>query len=132
MADPMVGFFRVGYASGAEGVYVPMSSGWELEVLGTEGRAYGWESQGVFRVLSTRRGESETVEKVFRPVGDCPTVNIIRDIIRELETGQRTAGNIDVTMQIVEPQYGIAYSHLKGGARISLPVADRSLHIPGG
>jgi hypothetical protein len=29
-------------------------------------------------------------------------------------------------------QFGIAYSSLQGGARVSLPVADRSLYIPGG
>jgi hypothetical protein len=37
-----------------------------------------------------------------------------------------------VTMQSVEAQFGIAHSHLQGGARVALPVADRSLYIPGG
>ena len=132
IADPIVGFFRVGYENGTEGIYVPISSSWDLEVIGTEGRAYGWESQGVWRVRQAGRRAQEITEKIINPVGECPTVNIIRDIIRELETGERTSGNIDVTMQIVEPQYGIAYSHLEGGARVSLPVDDRSLYIPGG
>ena len=71
-------------------------------------------------------------ETVIRPTGESPTVTTIRNIIRELETGDRTDGNIDVTMQAVEAQFGIAHSHLAGGARVSLPVADRSLYIPGG
>ena len=132
IADPMVGFCRVGYENGAEGIYVPTSSSWDLEVIGTEGRAFGWESQGVWRVRQAGKRVQEITEKTIRPVGECPTVNIIRGIIRELETGERTSGNIDVTMQVVEAQYAIAYSHLQGGARVSLPVEDRSLYIPGG
>ena len=49
-----------------------------------------------------------------------------------MEGGERTAGNIDVTMQTVEAQFGVAHSHLQDGARVSLPIADRSLYIPGG
>ena len=53
-------------------------------------------------------------------------------IIRELETGEPTVGRIDITMQSVEVQFGVACSHLQDGARVALPVADRSLYIPGG
>ena len=31
-----------------------------------------------------------------------------------------------------ELQFGLAHSHLQGGTRVTLPVADRSLYIPGG
>src|SRR5205085_1747350 len=34
IADPMVGFFRVGYAGGAEGLFVPRRGGFEIDVLG--------------------------------------------------------------------------------------------------
>ncbi len=132
IADPMVGFFRVGYESGAEGVFLPVSGGFEIDVYGTEGRVYAWENGEAIRVRSGTRKDSEIDEKVIRPQGESPTVCTIRNIIRELETGERTAGNIDVTMQVVEAQFGIAHSHLQGGARVSLPVEDRSLYIPGG
>ncbi len=138
IADPIVGFYRVGYDSGAEGIFVPITGRWELDVHGTEGRAWGWEQQGVWRVrrgggkpVRGRRG-SPVEETEFHPEGDSPTVCTIRDIINEIETGERTRGNIDVTMQSVEPEFGIAYSHLQGGCRVSLPVEDRSLYIPGG
>jgi len=29
-------------------------------------------------------------------------------------------------------QFGLAQSHIEGGALIRLPLADRSLYIPGG
>ena len=69
---------------------------------------------------------------MIRREGESPTVGTIRDLIREIETGERTAGNIEVTVQSVEVQFGLAHSHLQGGARVSLPIADRSLYIPGG
>ncbi|MBM3242773.1 Gfo/Idh/MocA family oxidoreductase [Candidatus Poribacteria bacterium] len=132
IADPMVGFFRVGYENGAEGIFVPMSGRFDIDIHGTEGRVYAWDNGDVLRVRRSAKGNSEIEEKIIKPTGESPTVCTIRNIIREMETGERTAGNIDVTMQSVEAQFGVAHSHLQGGARISLPVADRSLYIPGG
>lgn len=130
VADPMVGYFRVGYEGGAEGLFVPAGS-YDIDVIGTDGRAYSWEDDNVFCIRSSGRSSTIT-EKIIRPSGDCPTVRTILSIINELETGERTTGNIDVTMQDVEVQFGIAHSHLQDGARVSLPVKDRSLYIPGG
>ena len=125
----MVGFFRVGYANGAEGLFAPMQGSFDVEVSGTEGRAYAWDNGETIRI---RRKGDAVEERTIRPQGDSPTVSTIRDIIRQIETGERTAGNIDITMQSVEAQFAVAHSHLQGGARIEVPVADRSLYIPGG
>jgi hypothetical protein len=132
IADPMVGFFRVGYKNGAEGVFVPISGLHDIDVLGTEGHASASENGSILSIRRQAKGSSEVDEKIIRPTGESPTVCTIRNIIYELETGERTRGNIDVTMQAVEAQFGIAHSHLQDGARVSLPVADRSLYIPGG
>jgi len=129
IAEPMMGFARVGYANGTEGIFVPRTGQTEFEIHGTEGRAYSWDDGGDIRVRRRSRGNSEVDEKIIRPTGESPTVCIIRDIIREMKTGQRTAGNIDITMQVAEAEFGIAHSHLQGGGCISLPVADRSLYI---
>ena len=132
IADPMVDFFRVGYEGGAEGHFLPMSGLFDVEVYGSEGRAYAWDNGETIRIRRNNREESAIDEKTIRPQGDSPTVCTIRDIIRQLETGERTAGNIDITMQSVEVQFGLAHSHLQDGTRVELPVADRSLYIPGG
>ena len=131
IADPMVGFFRVGYEGGAEASFIPTGR-FEVDVVGTEGRAYAWENGEAFHVRRVSRGGKEAQDTIIRRGGESPTICTIRDIIRGLETGERTAGNIDVTMQSVEAQFGIAYSHLQGGSRVTLPVADRRLYIPGG
>ena len=130
IADPMVDFFRVGYANHAEGLFIPTTGTFDVEVYGTEGRAYGWDNGELICVRRGMRGDIE--ETIIRPSGDSPTVSTIRNIINQLETGERTAGNIDITMQSVEVQFGLVHSHLQGGARVELPVADRSLYIPGG
>ena len=132
IADPMVDFYRVGYENGAEGVYIPSRSGWNIEVHGTDGFAVSWDNGATNFVRRGKWDESLVDVQTFRPTGESPTVATIRDIINEIETGERTKGNIDTTMQIVEAEFGIAHSHLQGGARVALPVADRSLLIPGG
>ena len=131
IGDPMVGFCRVGYAGGAEASFIPYGR-FDLDVVGTKGRAFAWNNGARFGVWRGAAGSEPAVERTIEPAGDSATVNTIRDIIRELETGQRTAGNIDVTMQSVEVQFGLAQSHLEGGRRIALPLADRTLYVPGG
>jgi predicted dehydrogenase len=132
IADPMVGFFRVRYESGVEGYFVPLAGHFDIDVHGTEGRALGWDNGEDFRIRRVGKGGKQVEETIIRRAGESPTVSTIRDVIREIETGERTAGNIDVTMQSVEAQFGLAHSHLQGGARVSLPVADRGLYVPGG
>ena len=132
IADPMVDFFRVGYANNTEGLFAPTPGLFDVEVYGTEGRAYAWDNGEVIRVRSGKRRDHAIDEQAIKAAGESPTVCTIRDIVSQLETGERTAGNIDITMRAVEIQFGIAHSHLQGGTRVELPVADRSLYIPGG
>ena len=131
IADPMVGFFRVGYVGGAEAAFVPYGR-FEVDVVGDKGRAFAWNNGARFGLWRGPAPGEPAIERAFQPAGETPTVNTIRDIIRELETGQRTTGSIDVTMQSVEVQFGLAQSHLEGGQRVPLPMADRTLYIPGG
>lgn len=132
IADPMVGFFRVGYEGGMEGLFIPRRGSFDIDVHGSEGRAIAWENGADFRIRRTNAKTQTSEETIFRPTGESPTICTIRDILRELETGEKTKGNLAVTMPSVEAQFGLAHSHLQGGARVTLPVADRSLYIPGG
>ena len=129
IADPMVGFYRVGYRGGAEGHFVPRR-GFDLDVYGTDGHAHAWDNGEL--IFMHRSKDDQTEQTFIRPRGESPTICTVRNIIRELETGEPTSGRIDITMQAVEVQFGVAHSHLQGGARVALPVADRSLYIPGG
>jgi predicted dehydrogenase len=135
-ASPYPGFFRVGYQGGIEASFIPYGR-LDVDVVGTEGRALAWDNSQLFRTWrspKTGRGavtETTGREQTFTPEGESPTICTIRDIINQLETGEQTKGNIDVTMQSVEVQYGLVESHLTGGARVSLPIQDRTIYIPG-
>src|SRR5207249_3896033 len=111
--------------------FLPAPVPMEVDVVGTEGRAYAWNDVD-FRIHRNLGKSNRAEDVVIRPAGASPTVEVIREIIRELETGQRTAGNVDTTLQTVEIQFGIVDSHFKGGARVELPIKDRSLYVPGG
>ena len=97
-ADPLLDFSRVGYDGGAEAVFIPLSRATEFEIHGTEGRAFAWDDGEDIR-LRRKAGGSDTQEKRFVPSGESPTVNTIRGLVNELEAGERTSGNIDVTHQ---------------------------------
>ena len=102
-------------------------------MLGSEGRAYSLDNGLMFEIRhSLGSNPDEVTTRKLYPQGEPPTVNTIRDLINSLETGEPTRGNIDVTMQSVEVQFAVAHSHLAGGVRVEVPVADRSLYIPGG
>ena len=109
-----------------------MTGLFDIEVYGTEGRTYAWDNGEVIRIRRGTRRENIVEESSIKAAGESPTVCDIRNIIRQLETGERTAGNIDVTMPAVEIQFAIAHFHLQGGTCVEVPVADRSLYIPGG
>ena len=131
IADPHVDTFRVGYANRMEATFIPFGK-FEVDIVGTEGRAMAWENGGRF---ATRRVDSRTgtaTETTFTPRGESPTVCTIRDLIQALETGEPTRGGLDATLPSVEVQFAVAHSHLEGGKRVAVPVADRSLRIPGG
>jgi predicted dehydrogenase len=135
-ASPYPAHFRVGYRGGIEASFVPYGR-FDVHVIGTEGRASAWDNGQFFRTwrpARSARGASldpPGEERIYTPSGESATVATVRSLIRELETGERTAGNIDVTMQSVEVQFGLVASHFQGGARVALPVADRSVSIPG-
>lgn len=132
IADPMVDFFRVGFEGDMQGHFIPMAGMFDVEIFGTEGRAYAWDNGEVIRVRGSSRGDGGVQLKEIIPKGQSPTVSTIRNIIEQLETGRRTAGNIDITMRSVEVQFALAHSHLQQGSRVEIPVADRTLYIPGG
>jgi len=132
IGDPWVGTFRVGYEGGLEANFVPIPGAFDIDIYGDEGRAYAWDNGSQFGVRHVDRKAGRIDTTNYQPQGESPTVCVIRDIIREMETGERTSGNIDRTMQAVETQFALAHSHLQGGQRVMIPVEDRSLYIPGG
>lgn len=68
----MVGFFRVGYAGGAEGLFIPRRGSFDIDIHGSEGRSIAWENGGDFRIRRTNAKTQTSEETIFRPTGESP------------------------------------------------------------
>jgi predicted dehydrogenase len=132
IGDPMVGTFRVKYDSNAEGIFLPIPGPFDIDIYGSEGRAWAFETGNEWGIRKVDRKTGRTVRTVWGNSGESSTVNAIRELINELETGERTTGNIDRAMKVVEQQFALLHSSLSGGARTTIPVADRDFYVPGG
>jgi predicted dehydrogenase len=132
IGDPWVGTFRVKYDSNAEGIFLPIPGPFDIDVYGTEGRAWACESANEWGIRTIDRKSGRAVRTTWGHSGESATVNAIRELINELETGERTTGNIDRAMKVVEQQFALLHSSLDGGARTPVPVEDRSFYVPGG
>ena len=80
-----------------------------------------------------RRSEgSPTLEEVdfpaFKPVS--PQTTIVEDLVHSLDTGERPRADARVALAGTEVLFGFVESHLRGGARVGLPLKDCKLRVP--
>jgi predicted dehydrogenase len=109
---------------------------WEFEVLGTRGRLRAvndGEEVEFWRLaaplLPGRR--REPVRHVFpRPIG-VATANArtVQDLLVALEAGKEPNCNGEAGRQALEIAIALRESHRRGGVRLDLPLADRSLRM---
>lgn len=132
IGDPWVGTFRIKYDTNAEGIFLPIPGPFDIDIYGSEGRAWAFETGNEWGIRQADRKTGKTSRTVWGNSGESSTVNAIRELINELETGERTTGNIDVAMKVVEQQFALLHSSLGGGVRTEVPVADRDFYVPGG
>ena len=55
---------------------------------------------------------------------------MVRDLVRAIETGTKTACDGPQARRATEIGFGIHLSHQQDGARVALPAVDRTLSIP--
>lgn len=63
------------------------------------------------------------------PVRVSTTLRLIEDLVQALDTGQPTRGGTRVALAGLEIIFALIESHRRGGARVSLPLADRKLRL---
>ncbi|MGI8856460.1 MAG: Gfo/Idh/MocA family protein [Thermomicrobiales bacterium] len=109
---------------------------WEFDVIGTEGRLRALSDaeevefwQLAPPTLPGRR--KEPVRRVFPRPAMARTANarIVEDILTGLATGKEPNCNGEAARQALEIAIALRESHRRGGARIELPLADRTLRI---
>ena len=64
----------------------------------------------------------------FVPVS--PQTTLVEDLVHSLDTGERTRADAQVARAEAEMLFGFVESHLRGGARIEMPLKDSNLRVP--
>lgn len=120
-----------GYVRFKNGVhaYLVGSGGWEFEMAGTEGklRTLG-NGMGYSLRKPDEHGELRPVEAP-EAVVESGTLRGVEDLVQALDEDGDTAGNLVLACRSQEIIFALIESHRRGGARVSLPLENRSLAI---
>ena len=57
------------------------------------------------------------------------TANLIKDLVHALDTGEPTRGGVRCAYASTELIFGVIESHLRGGARVELPLTDSKVRL---
>ena len=125
--DPTLHWLAVEFDGGKTG-YIQDPGGVvprEWRVVGTKGCLL-FHEDGSPPNWYTSDGEREFPHY---PRQHSPTIRMVEDLIRCLESGGTCLANEEVSSRVNELCNAAAESHLRGAARVSLPLADRNTYI---
>lgn len=121
----------MGYARFANGVhgYFTAATGYEFEVSGTQGKLRSCDDGS--SVLWRRNRGGSLLEQVAFPAQPARsgTAAGLRDLIDALDTGRQTQGPLHLALRSQELVMGLVESERLQGARVPLPLQNRSLYI---
>ncbi|MBT5875745.1 MAG: Gfo/Idh/MocA family oxidoreductase [Candidatus Latescibacteria bacterium] len=129
LTDPGISNGYIRFANGVHG-YILSGSGFEFEVSGSNGKLRSMNNGALvqWRTLTDPWNllEERPMPEIARESG---TVNGIRDIVRALDNGVDTQGNILLARRSQEMIFGLIASDRSGGQRVPLPLEDRDLYV---
>lgn len=121
---------QIGLANGVV-LYITQGGGpMSFDVIGENGRlfllndaneSFVWRAEGEAKMAPIELPE----EPDTWPAGPA----MVRDLVQAIETGGRTACDIDHARRATEIGFAIHASSAQGGAKVTVPVADRSHRI---
>ena len=128
------------YANGVQGFVRTMPCGaadWDIEVIGTKGRLRShqqWRTGGVLEASPVQHWRDASWSRrsiSFRCQTSNENANVrcVRDLIACVETGKEPNCSGADGRHALEIAMALRESHRRGGTRVALPLADRSLHI---
>src|SRR5207237_8335131 len=99
---------------------------WEFELIGSQGAIRGMNN-GID--WSWRKPAPASAKRMLLREQPFPSVQpfsatqfALEDLVRAVEEGRPTLGNVEVTHQATECCFAVAESHLRGSARVDPPV----------
>lgn len=127
--DPAI---LMGYVKFKNGVtsQLAVCPGWDVEVVGTKGRLRTLNDQASIHYYRNV-GKWNVLCPVAIPpyIYESGGVSCIRDIVSAIRDNRETKGNIRLACRSQEIILGWVESHRLGGARVSLPMANRDLYV---
>jgi len=129
--DPGCRSYTAELENGVLLVHLPSVADVRWEVTCTDGFIRIENNNDTLQVYR-RRGRSYS----FAPVAIDPIPPasahqaLVRDLLQALESDERTLANEIVGRYGMEILLGTAQSHLQGGVRVQLPLADRDMYVP--
>lgn len=132
--DPL-GEGLIGFANGVTAYMLLTPRGLEVEAIGDEGTLTALNDGGEW--LLRRRvpiaSNSQRTELQPQPFGAVPpassTLCLIEDLVHALDTGEPPRGGVRKALTTMELIFGFVASYQQGGARVALPLQERSLRL---
>jgi len=131
--DPSTPHLYIRFANGTEAYVVPTPSLHEYELTCTKGYLRSMNNGLRWMLRKPIPGKPGVVwEEADFPEFEktSPTVRCIQDLIAAIETGRPSLGNVNIAHKTMEISMALVESHRHRGARVDLPIADRSLYVP--
>ena len=131
--DP-VGEGSIYFANGVTGYLLITPRGGDIEVICEHGTltAYNDGLEWHLRRRASKEVDGHT-GLITAPYPEPPlassTLALIEDLVHALDTGEPTRGGPQISLASTELIFALIESHQQGGARVSLPLAHRTLRM---
>ena len=135
--DPGITSAHALFTNGVHG-YLVAGSGYEFEVCGTAGKIRTLEPFADGSGCKWRKAVGTDLRDPCRdPLVGVPfecevksgTVCLIEDLVDAIENDRETLGNIRLAHRSFEISMAVIESHRQGGARVPMPMANRTLYV---
>lgn len=105
-----------------------------FEVIGEEGRLLIWQDAELCYLWRERGGNAGAeLDPLAMPSNPTPWPAgpaMVRDLVAAVASHATTACDVEQARRATEIGFAVHASHLRGGIRVALPLADRTLSIP--
>ena len=131
-ADPGTDWAFIQFRGGTTGHLISSPSLFDFMVLGSMGQILCSEETPEFLLRQRREQFSRAFETrpLELPERENSTVNIIRDLLQALAGGEGTKCPVEIAHRSMEIALALAESHVHDGAKVKLPLANRTLYVP--
>lgn len=131
-ADPGTDWAFIQFHNGTTGHLISSPSLFDFMVLGSMGQILCSEETPEFLLRQRRERFSRAFDTrpIELPPPEDSTINIIRDLIQALSNGKPTKCPVEIAHRGMEIALALAESHVHDGAKVTMPLANRTLYVP--